>query len=244
MSLVAKRFLHHAHTYTQHAIVQHKMALTLTRILQAHRPKLQNIFEFGCGVGNYTSLLAYLYPHAHFVCNDINDYTQYCNKEFLCFDMEHIDEILSPRTFDLITANAAIQWLNQQKCLQTLPKFLRKNGVLLFSSFGVQNFWQIKQLCGVGLQYLSLETYQEILSQNFEILHLSSFQHTLCFESPLEVFRHLHYSGVNSLQKGFFLSKELLCAYEKTFSNALTYDCIFVCAKRKDTILHKHHHIT
>ncbi|WP_394908233.1 methyltransferase domain-containing protein [uncultured Helicobacter sp.] len=235
MSLSAKRFLRHAHNYERYAIVQHQMAQKLIEILRGSPSQYTDIFEFGCGTGSYTKLLESLYPHAHFVCNDINDYAQYFDggKEFLRFDMKDLSEILSPRTFDLITANAAIQWLNQRKCLQTLPRFLRCGGALLLSSFGKRNLWQIRELCGVGLEYLNLEEYEEILSEHFEILHLSQDSHTLHFESAIEAFRHLHFSGVNGVQKGFFLSKELLGNFEKNFANTLTYDCVFIYVRKK-----------
>ncbi|WP_394951752.1 methyltransferase domain-containing protein [uncultured Helicobacter sp.] len=235
MSLSAQRFLRHAHNYERYAIVQHQMAQKLIEILRGSPLQCTDIFEFGCGTGSYTKLLESLYPHAHFVCNDINDYAQYFDggKEFLRFDMKDLSEILSPRTFDLITANAAIQWLNQRKCLQTLPRFLRCGGALLLSSFGKRNLWQIRELCGVGLEYLNLEEYEEILSEHFEILHLSQDSHTLRFESAIEAFRHLHFSGVNGVQKGFFLSKELLGNFEKNFANTLTYDCVFIYVRKK-----------
>ncbi len=235
MSLSAQRFLRHAHNYERYAIVQHQMAQKLIEILRGSPSQCTDIFEFGCGTGSYTKLLESLYPHAHFVCNDINNYAQYFGggKEFLRFDMKDLSEILSPRTFDLITANAAIQWLNQRKCLQTLPRFLRCGGALLLSSFGKRNLWQIRELCGVGLEYLNLEEYEEILSEHFEILHLSQDSHTLHFESAIEAFRHLHFSGVNGVQKGFFLSKELLGNFEKNFANTLTYDCVFIYVRKK-----------
>lgn len=241
MSLSAKRFLRHIHNYEQHAIVQHQMAKKLIEIARTHPQSapIESIFEFGCGAGSYTRLLAETYPNARFVCNDINDYARYFDedKEFMQFCMDHIDTYLPLEhfgsSFDLISANAVLQWLNQRQCLQTLPRFLRHCGGLLLSSFGQRNLWQIQELCGVGLEYLSMEEYEEILSRDFEILHLSRSSHTLHFESALEVFRHLHYSGVNGVQKGFFLGKELLHTYEKAFKNALTYDCVFLYARKK-----------
>lgn len=234
-SLPAQRFLRHAHTYESNAIVQRAMAQRLVEILRTDFPQCTEIFEFGCGRGSYTRLLQSLYPHAHFVCNDINDCAQYFggDTEFLRFDMGLVGEALPPRSFSLITANAAIQWLNQRKCLQALPRFLRPHGALLLSSFGTRNLWQIRELCGVGLEYLNLEEYEEILSKDFEILHLSCSSHTLRFSSSIEVFRHLHASGVNGVQKGFFLSKALLKEYTQRFANALEYESVYLYARKK-----------
>lgn len=238
-SLPAQRFWRHAHHYQHHAIIQRKMAYKLIHIWQEIGYTPQHIFEFGSGEGSYTRLLADLFPRAHFVCNDINDYAHSFedmpNVRFLCFDMNHATKALRHYdSFNLITANAALQWLHQAQCLRSLPRFLCPRGYILLSSFGTRNFWQIRELCGVGLPYLSIDEYAEILTRDFEILHLSSQQHTLRFGSALEVFRHLHYSGVNGIQKGFFLGKKILSAYTQKFANTLTYDCVFICAKKKD----------
>ena len=45
------------------------------------------------------------------------------------------------------------------------------DGLLAFSTFGATNMHEIRQLTGHGLDYLSIEELQALLSPGFDILH-------------------------------------------------------------------------
>lgn len=236
-TMLTQRFLKRAQSYQNHAIVQNKMASELIALLRqvSHTTNFERGFEFGAAQGEFSKILLEHFTFQSLLCNDINNYAQsfvgLTKVDFACFDMNDAPKILKNFTFDLITSNACLQWLKQREVLSFLPSILESGGILALSSFGKRNLWQIKQICNVGLGYLELEDYQNILAP-CKILHLSTQQYNLQFSNALEAFRHLSLSGVNAIEKGFFLSKKILQEFEARYNNTLTYESVLVLARK------------
>ncbi len=247
--MFATQFVKRAGSYDSQAFVQQFMARHLIALLRDFASLqddenladiFSNVFEFGCAQGQYTRLLLENFAPKKLLCNDINDYKKVFENppfsdfkvEFARFDMNNCAKILTQQ-FSCITSNACLQWLEQREVLVQLQAFLRPQGLLAFSTFGKRNLWQVRELCNVGLEYLDLEEYRALMELECEILHLSTQVKILHFNSALEVFKHLALSGVNGLQKGFFLKKALLQEYTKRYDNNLEYECVFVLARKK-----------
>ncbi|MGI0405855.1 methyltransferase domain-containing protein [Helicobacter himalayensis] len=247
--MFATQFVKRAGSYDSQAFVQQFMARYLIALLRDFTSLqddenladiFSNVFEFGCAQGQYTRLLLENFAPKKLLCNDINDYKKVFENppfsdfdvEFARFDMNNCAKILTQQ-FSCITSNACLQWLDQREALARLQAFLRSQGLLAFSTFGKRNLWQVRELCNVGLEYLDLEEYRTLMELECEILHLSTQTKILHFNSALEVFKHLALSGVNGLQKGFFLKKALLQEYAKRYDNNLEYECVFVLARKK-----------
>ncbi|TKX32556.1 methyltransferase domain-containing protein [Campylobacter aviculae] len=188
------------------------------------------VFEFGCAQGEFTQKLKKKIIFEKYILNDILDYKIQDKVEI--FDMNDIaHHPLSTQKFDLIASNATLQWLDLKKILPTLKNMLNKKSILLLSTFGEKNLEQIAQSTGFSLNYLSLFDIKKILQEYFFEIFIEEDFITLEFENPLEVFRHLKLSGVNSL--GYHaLSKTFLKDYEKRFQNKLTYHPIFIYVKK------------
>ncbi|MGX2984233.1 methyltransferase domain-containing protein [Helicobacter sp. 23-1048] len=247
--MLAKRFAKRAPTYAKHAIIQRAMAEELANIFVAHKRERKNlaIFEFGSAFGEFSTILCHALKRAKIkcstlLCNDINDYGHIYTKAFAknlevenlafqCFDMNEGERFLDS-LFDVIASNACLQWLNQQEVLLRLKDFLLPNGEILLSSFGKNNLWQVREICGVGLEYLDLELYEKMLSPHFKIIRLYEKQYDLDFKESLEVFRHLSQSGVNALTKDFVLTKSLLKHYQERFGGVLSFHSIFIHAQK------------
>ncbi len=158
------------------------------------------------------------------------------NIKFLQFDMENLEmikNIYQNISFDLITSNAALQWTNQPLILPKITQLAHSNSCLLLGIFGKNNLKEMREFLGIGLDYLSPFDYQEILSQDWQILECFSTLETLHFQSPLEVFRHLKNTGVNVYGASFTLTKSHLKSYEKHFQNTLTYEPLYLLAQKK-----------
>ncbi|HEC1749804.1 TPA: methyltransferase domain-containing protein, partial [Campylobacter lari] len=195
------------------------------------------VFEFGCGVGIFSQILQKNIKFKHYFLNDIYPFENPCKyDEFGVFDMNELkNHHFFNKKFDLITSNACVQWLDLDLLIENISFILEKNAYFLFSTFGEKNFTQIKQSTNLSLKYLSLEQIKQKLSKKFKIIKAKEELKELKFDHTLELFRHLKLSGVNSLDKIFFISKAFLKNYEKEFQNTLTYHPMFF-------LLEKHNH--
>lgn len=247
--MLTKRFAKHALTYAKHAIIQQKMGEELAKLFISNKKVCKElcIFEFGSAHGEFSTILCQALKRAKIkcttlFCNDINDYATVYNEAFAknlgvdtlmfkCFDMNEVKNYLDS-AFDVITSNACLQWLNQKKVLGICKDFLRPNGELLLSSFGKDNLWQIRETCGIGLEYLDIQTYKTLLSPYFKIIHLYEKHYDLDFTNSLGVFRHLSKSGVNGITKDFVLTKSLLKQYQAQFGGIVSFHSIFIHAQK------------
>lgn len=240
-SKLQKTFLKAQNSYTSAAIIQEKMQNTLLEVLMKHKQKIhfQNILELGCGNGSFSKKICNLLTFEHFLALDIVDFSKEFVGEkiqFLQFDMENIKMIKNfyqNLPFDFIASNAALQWCNQNILLPKLSSLACKNAYLLLGIFGTKNLFEIKKFLGVGLEYLDIHQYYDILKKDWDILECFSTLETLHFHTPIEVFRHLKNTGVNVYGDSFILTKKRLLAYQEYFNNQLTYEPIYLLAQKR-----------
>ncbi|MCR6579220.1 methyltransferase domain-containing protein [Campylobacter insulaenigrae] len=223
-------FIRAKDTYNTNTPVQKDMAKELCKMLiESDLGCFDEVLEFGCGTGEFSQMLQKNIKFKKYFLNDIYFFENPCRyEEFGIFDMNELkNHHFYTKKFDLITSNACMQWLKIDDLLENFTSMLNKNGILLFSTFGEKNFIQIKQSTNLSLDYLSLEQISKKLSTNFKVLQAKEKVVNLKFNSTLELFKHLKLSGVNALQKKFFIGKEFLKNYEKEFQNTLTYHPLF-----------------
>ncbi|MCI5968864.1 methyltransferase domain-containing protein [Helicobacter sp.] len=231
---IQKRFHTAKATYKQNANIQNGMQKTLLALLKKHAPNhLESVLELGCGNGDFSKKIMESFLCKDYYALDLVDFSSDFVDSNICFlqgDFEHLDSLLPSLKFNCILSNAALQWSNQRTLLPLLSQRLKPNGILLFSTFGTNNFKELKELFGLSLDYLDLQDYP-ILLENCEILECFESTQILRFNSPLEIFKHLQNTGVNALKRNFTLKKAHLKEYETRFQNALTYHILFICAK-------------
>ncbi|EJV5810832.1 malonyl-[acyl-carrier protein] O-methyltransferase BioC [Campylobacter sp. BCW_6465] len=219
-----------AKDYEKHAKVQDFMGLKLCEILKDLKiSHFEKVFEFGCGRGELSKKLQNFITFDEYLKNDILDFKE--NSNILIFDMNEIaKQDLSKEKFDLIVSNATLQWLDLKRILPSLRDMLNQNGILLLSTFAKQNLKEIKQSTGFGLNYFSLNELEQIFKIYFDEVEITQELIKLSFNNALDVFRHLKFSGVNSL--GFYpLNKGFLKEFEEKFQNKLTYHPVFILCK-------------
>lgn len=161
-------------------------------------------------------------------------------------------------SFDLIVSNASFQWFEDLAAallgFQELASYKKKAtqedaatlgqgySVLAFSSFYAGHFAEVKELTDVGLNYLTKEKVIEALERcqlDYQVFFDEELQY---FNSSVELFRHLHVTGVNGIAATPLSAgslRRIMREYEERFTEKmgvrLTWHPYYVIAK-----LHQH----
>ena len=145
--------------------------------------------------------------------------------------MDNIKNYYPAQQFDLIISNAAIQWSNNQKVLiQNCLNRLSPDGTLALAFFGEKNFYEIKDIFGVGLTYLNPKDIYALCS-NYTVIHYSEETEELQFPDTISLLRHIKNTGVGGMSHTV-LKKEQLKQYTNKFHNILTYNPVYCILKK------------
>lgn len=203
--LVKFRFKKSIETYDESALIQKEMAHSLIeKILADCGDSFDKVFEFGAGTGFLSKNILSRINFNEYYANDIIEESELCIKNIINnvnFVAGDIEKIKIDNKFDLVVANAVMQWIcDPDELLLKINGNLNKGGYFAFTTFGDRNYKEIKETTGVSLDYLKSETLKEKCSLNFEIICFEENIQTLCFDSPLEVLKHIKYSGTNGIK--------------------------------------------
>ena len=233
--LIKEKFTKSLTTYNSNAFIQKIMADELIKLINGK--KYKNILEIGSYTGilteklnknnfNFENYIAIdLIPQSKSYINKIN------NKiEFLNIDIENFK---TQKKFDLIIANASLQWCDDLSyVLKKLQTLLTADGIIAFSLFGKKNFFEIKDIFNISLNYPSIENIKTMFPNDILIFEK---KYELKFDNSLDILKHLKATGVNAIKKNNFLIKELkekLKLYELKYQNKLTYNPLYVIFSR------------
>lgn len=245
-NLVKQRFNKSSKTYNDSAIIQKEMAKKLVDEIVSNCDKnFETIFEFGAGTGFLSKKVLEKLNFKKYFANDIIEESEFCIKNIIensIFLSGDIEKIKLEKTFDLVISNAVIQWINDlDALLSKIKNNLNPNGYFAFTTFGTQNYKEIRETTGVTLDYLKSETLKEKCMSEFEIVYFEEQTQTLFFDTPIEVLKHIKFSGTNSIKSLNWTKsklKEFENFYKKTFNIQnkvmLTYHPIYVILKRKN----------
>lgn len=243
--LIKFRFNKSVKTYNETAIIQKEMAKKLTdKTISFCGNSFDKVFEFGAGTGFLSQNIVNQIKFNEYYANDIIEESEYCIKniintaKFLSGDIEKID---ITEKFDLVVSNAVVQWVHDlDELLNKIRTNLSDGGYFAFTTFGEQNYHEIRETTGVSLDYLKTETLKEKCNAKFEIVSFEENVQTLFFDTPLEVLKHIKNSGTNSIKSTNWTMTKLKAFddfYRKSFSSCnkviLTYHPIFVILKAK-----------
>lgn len=246
---IIRHFRKSTETYDENARIQQEIALHLAGLLKSFVKNPPDcVLEVGCGTGFFTRELIKSHDIKHLYVNDLVN--EMCSKtsKLLCIPDSYclpgdIEVVELPILFDLIASASTFQWLdNPRATFGRLAEQLNKEGRLVFSTFGKENFSELRTVTGSnGMSYRSIEELQEYLAVHFDIRHVEEEKRILYFSDPLEILQHLRNTGVNAVNSGKNWTKSTLerfvSDYKYHFSDAggypLTYHPIyFLCQKR------------
>lgn len=243
-ALVAQRFAKAGQSYVEHAVVQKQISAQLFEYLKVYCPQnLDSVLEIGCGSGNLTHLCESYFQVEQLFLNDLYaDVDQhFLNFKHVNWLIGDIEQLNLPQSLDAVLSSSALQWMiDLPALLQRIHSALKPNAYFCFSTFGPDNFNEIKQLTGQGLNYADLDTLQQQLEQQgFELLFMQQDHKQRYFDHPKSILQHLKATGVTATAKSHRWTKQSLQQFyldyeqfhdEQGFS--LTYHPIYVIARR------------
>ncbi len=235
-SLVKRRFQRSLKTYDDYAFAQKKTAEKLINLLP--EKNFSSVLEIGCATGILTKEIKKNIIFNEFTANDIvEESKKYIDKiitpnTFLSGDIE---EIKLNKKYDLIISNACLQWCdNIENVISKLFEALTPNGILAFSVFGDENLKEIKTVFKIKpLQYSIQPLYNSLAK--FQDCTVEEEILTFYFNNPIDVLKHLKFTGVNALNNVKLTKTKLqnYCSeYQKLYNNGskvtLTYNPVYI----------------
>ena len=207
--LLKRRFAAALPGYDAHAAVQNEICIRLDEMIGRIRIlPVDRAMEIGAGTGFLTRLLLDRFPDAKWMLNDMIETTvEYLKPYVIGHDVAYMwgDAELLPLPIgtDLLASASTVQWFND------VPAFIKKaadalvaGGMLAFTTFGPDNFREIRKITGDGLSYYSCEELQQILvGAGFSIAETLEYTRVLMFDTPQEVLNHIRETGVNAVRR-------------------------------------------
>ena len=223
-------------TYHDAAVIQSEMAQKLADELASVRVEYSRVLELGVGTGLLTQALSEKLKINALFCNDLMDASHLIQStgQFIVGDAEQVDY---PKHLDLITSNAVVQWFDDlPKFFQKSAQHLTKGGLLAFTTFGPNNFKELRKVTEQGLDYYNLVELKELLQPDYELIFCHESEVALSFSTVKSLLKHLKETGVNGLN-GKSLTKsryrQLLQDYPtENGSFNLTYHPITIVAQK------------
>ncbi len=226
--LIKKNFQKSLNTYNKNAFVQKKMAQKLASMLK--KQSFKKILEIGSYTGLLTFEIVQNVKFEKYFAIDIVDSFDFIKdlSDKISFKQTSIEDFLTEEKFDLIVANASLQWAGDfNQTILKLKSMLNTGGQILFSTFGKQNLIEIKEAFDVGLNYYSIEELKNL----FPYFSIASEIEKLKFNSSIDILKHLKNTGVNSLYSSrinFKTLKQGLKILDEKFNSTLTYNPIYI----------------
>ncbi|NHC62788.1 methyltransferase domain-containing protein [Paenalcaligenes suwonensis] len=199
---VKQRFRKAGAQYTQQAHVQQHMAKRLWQYARQLNVAPKRVLEIGCGQGGFTQYVSGWASLQQLVLNDLylaHDalkavlpatlHVQYLEGD--------IEAAALPTDLDVVVSAASVQWLvDVPSLLKRLSASLNDGGYVVLSTFGPEQYAEIRQLTGQGLRYYSVAEWQALLSVEYEVLIAEEEHFQRYFASPWLVLKHLQSTGV------------------------------------------------
>lgn len=241
------RFRRSVDSYEENATVQKLIVNRLLLLLDQYAGDPAFVLEIGCGTGllsekivkKWFSKQLYINDLVDDMCSKTANKCQLQSSHCLTGDIESLE---LPRKFDLMVSASTFQWLAEPaRTFAKLAEHLNPKGWLIFSTFGKDNFREVKAVTGSGLVYHSMSEMEDLLQTHFEILYTEEERYTLEFNEPLEVLQHIKKTGVNANSLSRRWTRGDLKQFSEVYTNSflvdgkypLTYHPLYMVCRKK-----------
>ncbi|MBU0486006.1 MAG: alpha/beta fold hydrolase [Proteobacteria bacterium] len=233
--VIRRKFSRAAATYDQSAKIQKKLTAELiTRMPENFAPK--TILEIGCGTGNYTVQLADKYSGAQIMALDFSEEMIALAKDKIsepqritlrCQDAEDFLRRDKGR-FELITANATMQWFDDlEASFHGVSRLLGPGGMFVGSVFGPQTLFELglgmkeifgDDFCLPSSSFLDMDQFREILAKDFIDIEIDQWSTVRQYDSLFALLRQIKKTGTAGWQSVTpVFSRSRLARLEKWF---------------------------
>lgn len=229
------------------ALAQDVTRALATSALSGPQP-IARALEIGCGTGFFTQALTRRVPVHTLFLNDLTDAMlaharQVVDRRVIVTPLlGDAEDMIWPSPLDLVASSSVVQWFkNPLNVTDRAYSALRVGGLLAVSTFLPATLTELKQLLHIGLNYPSVSDWCAALANGFEVCALHTTRHTLTFESPRAVLRHLQRTGVTGQSPGFRWTRNKLedfeTQYRKRYATVdgavrLTYSALRITARK------------
>ena len=227
--LIEKKFLNSIDCYDDNAVIQKIMADKLVSLIQ--KKKFKNILEVGSYSGILTKKILEKFEFENYLALDIVDSFEKIKdlNNKIKFQQIDVEKFETNEKFDLIIANASLQWCNDfEGTIKKLKSYLTQDGVFAITTFATDNFYEIRDTFEISLNYKTIDEIQKLFSSTATIIqHI----HTLQFKNPAELLKHFKLTGVNAIEGnnfGIMKIKKCMDILDKKYQNKLTYKPIYI----------------
>ena len=169
--LIEKKFENSIDNYDDNALIQKIMADKLISLIE--KKKFKNILEIGSYSGILTKKIVDKFEFEKLLALDIVDSFEKIKNlsEKIKFQKIDVEKFETNEKFDLIIANASLQWCNDfEGTIKKLKSYLNNDGIIAITTFATDNFYEIRDTFKTSLKYKTIEEIQNIFSPSATIL--------------------------------------------------------------------------
>lgn len=216
-SEIEQRFKRSIDSYDENALAQKAIIERLMSLVEVYSlSNVDRILEVGCGTGLLTERLQHKFSHSKIFINDLvsamcHRTADRCGLEISNCIPGDIESVALNEKYNLIISASTFQWLAcPDETFARLANRLQPGGWMIFSTFGKDNFIELKSITKHGLVYHSISEISTLLSSYFNLLHAEENHYQLEFPHPLEILKHVKKTGVNATNASFIWTRRKL----------------------------------
>lgn len=241
---VGQSFESAAESYDAYADIQRDMAMNLFEMAKGcgafHLLPGDKVLEVGSGSGFFSRLLDKQ-------CGGDNDLILWDmampspveGRDYEKCDGELRIQQLTDNSLAVVACAATVQWFNSpERFIKECARVLRPGGFLLLSTFYKGNLAQIEELTGISLPQIDAESWKAMAAKYLELKDWQVVKSIRIFDTPLDVFRHLKFTGVNAVgssDNSPAILRKALKEYPKNRDHRyeLTYHPLYLILQKK-----------